>query len=104
MPRLAGRLVLLQRNDPTWLDARQRLWPGPIVRGGPVVVAPIASAVRIVQQFLQSSAERRRKAERPGRIDLADANQVEQVDSVLEAPGDQFHAHERCERCNLKID
>ncbi len=62
------------------------------------------SPVRVIEQLLQARTERRREAGRPGRIDQADPDQIAQVSSVLVAPGDQFHPHERFELGDLKFD
>ncbi len=77
---------------------RDEGWESGIPRG-----SRSRSAVGIIEQLLQSIAERRRKSGRPGRVDQADPNQIAKVGSILVAPGDQFHPDERFELGDLKF-
>ena len=62
------------------------------------------SPVRVIEQLLQAIAERCREAGGPGRVEKADADQIAKVSSVLVAPGDQLHPHQRFERGYPKFD
>ena len=62
------------------------------------------SPIRVIEQLLQAITERRREAGGPGRVEKADADHVEEVNSVFESIGGQLHAHKCFEVDDLKFD